>query len=322
MLLSCAFARPAAADGALVVGERELLRQGERERDYCATAGVECDRVKTKVLSGYGYLSGHLSGGVLTDPSDGLERKAGLGTLRLNAASAALPGGDITLGGLDAVYGGALPLRLRVSLLDMEGQFWCSDAQNERWAAPFVGFTTRLCEPDGIVAADAGLLSVQWDVTRERWQAEWLRWGVAFEALANGLGYEHLLRSIMAGLFVDLRSVHTAGGDGPQGVSAGGGLRVSMLYRTPHWEGRLRARYRLPLLAADSSRDGQTLEGELRLVHNFFLTDSIVSQLGVVVTASHAARPEGAFSLLAPLDRHWSAYAGIYLGWNHESPDI
>jgi hypothetical protein len=307
----------------MMLGERELLRAGDPARNYCATPGPECDRIKTKLLSGYGYLSGHAVGAIALDPSRGLDGHSGLGALRIHAASAALPGGDVALLALDGVLGHAIPLRLRLSLVDMEGQFICRDAQEGKLVAPFVGIATRLCRRDGVVAADARLVTVQLDITRSRVLTEWLRWGVSFEALANGLGYAHLLRSVMGGLFVDLRSVHYGEPEAAAGgTSFGGGVRLSALYRTPHWEARGAARYRMSLLAQQGALDGSTLELEVKLLHNFLLTDSIVTQIGLVMSSSYAERPAGQLILLADLERHWSGFAGLYLGWMHESPDI
>lgn len=312
----------ARADGRMMLGERELLREGEPTPDHCATPGPVCDRVKTKLLSGYGYLSGHAVAAIALDPSEGIDARSGLGALRINAASAALPGGDVALLALDAVLAHAIPLRLRLSLVDMEGQFICRDAQQGTLVAPFIGIATRLCRPDGVVAADARLLTVQWDVTRSRVLTEWLRWGVSFEALANGLGYAHLLRSVMGGLFVDLRSVHYGELDAAGGTSFGGGVRLTALYRSPDWEARLATRYRMSLLAQEGALDGLSVELELKLLHNVLLTDSAVTQLGLVMSSSYAERPAGQLILLANTDRHWSGFAGLYLGWMNESPDL
>jgi hypothetical protein len=200
--------------------------------------------------------------------------------------------------------------------------FLCQDAQNGEWLAPLLGMVTRLCRPDAIVAMDAGLLAMQWDAAKSRWHTEWVHLGASFELLGNGLGYAHLLRSVMLGVFADLRSQYANAEPKLDAVGVGAGARLSALYRTPHWETRLQARYRIPLAQSASSLAGHSLEGELRFVHNFFLSDAMLAQLGVSFALNYAEQPAGSFALLTRDDRHVSGFAGIYLGWTNESPGI
>ncbi|HKU42614.1 MAG TPA: hypothetical protein VJR89_30860, partial [Polyangiales bacterium] len=104
--LACLSA-PAYADGKLVLGDRVLLREGPKDRAYCEAGGTgspeECARVRTKVLSGYNYARGNVSGGFVFD-TDGL---GGVGGLHVSPASADLPGGKLALATFDAVAGDA-----------------------------------------------------------------------------------------------------------------------------------------------------------------------------------------------------------------------
>jgi hypothetical protein len=310
----------ARADGSMMAGDRTLFRRGAEEPDYCSTPGAECDVIKTKVLSGYGYLRGRVLGG-LTTPSSEAERVAGLGALRIATVSAALPGADVTLLEFDAVIADARS-RLRVSLVDGEAMFLCRDARDGTLVAPLLGMMSRPCSPDASAAIDIGLLDVQWDVGDDRLAAEWLRAGFAWELLGNGFAHAHLLRSIVLALPVDLRTVRHAELAGASGTSLGAGLRLAALYRTPHWEWRLRVRYRTALIGGAGPLHDNTVEAETHALHNFFLTDAIVVQAGVTLAVSYAQRAAESFALWARSDQRGSGFVGLYLGWVGEPAAI
>jgi hypothetical protein len=293
-------------------GDRTLFREGE-DREYCDEPGEECDVMKTKVLSGYGFLRGHILG-ALTAGAPDAEGTSGLGALRLTALSAALPGGDIALGEFDALIATARS-RLRGALVDSETVFFCRDARDGELAAPLRGLMSRPCVPSASAALDLGLLDAQWDLGSDRLMAEWLRGGFAWELLGNGFAQAHLLRSIVVGLPVDLRSVHYTDLPDANGTSLGAGLRLAVLYRTPHWEWRLRARHRTALIGGAGALHDNTVEAETHALHNFFLTNTIVVQVGVTLAASYAQRPSQSFALWARADQRASGFAGLYLGW-------
>jgi len=311
----------ARADGAMALGERELFREGPRARRYCDRGGPgspeECERVKTKVLSGFSYGRGSVSGGVAGAPSDGVAPR-GVATAEAHAVSAALPGGTIELGSLDAALRGSHGSRARVTLVDSEALFFCRDAQTGELALPFMGMLARACEPTAVVGVDLGLFAMQWDLARPRMVSEWLRVGPAFELLGNGHSHQRLLRSIGVGLPFDLRTVDHGASDTAQ-TTLGAGLRIAALLRTPAWEGRLTARHRAALLGASPHH---ALEAELLVLHNFFLTDAVVVQAGVALRASWAERPADALSAWSSTAQARDAFAGLHLGWSHEPPDI
>jgi hypothetical protein len=321
LALSCAACPlPVLADGAMVLQGRVLSREGRQAPEYCRTHDAECDAVKTKYLSGYGYLRGRILGGVVAAGPTAFDRLDGLASMGLSVVSAALPAGDMTLGNLDAVIGTPALRRLRVALFEGEGLFFCRDAQSGDRVAPLIGAFTRHCSSDAIVAIDAALLDLRWDMTRHSLKLEWLRAGPSFELLGNGLGYAHLLRSLMIGVPFDLRSVH--GGDTQPGASLGAGLRLALLYRTPSWESRLAVRYRTALLGGAGALRENTVQTELRLLHNFFLTDAVVVQIGIALRAVYAQQAADSFAWWAPGAQRWATLAGLYLGWLNESPDI
>jgi hypothetical protein len=316
-------ALPAHADGTLVVGDRVLLRQGPSARGYCSAAGsgaeVECDRVLTKVLSGYTYGKGYLVGGLTGESPRTL---AAAGVLHVETIGGALPGGDFALAAIDGVLGGSQLQRLRFTLLDAQSMFMCRDAQSGQLVPPVIGMLSRACLPTSMTAFDLGLLAMQWDVASDRLMAEWLHVGPAIELLQDGFGYAHLLRSIGIGLPFDVRSVQRLGASRVGGTSLGFGARLSAFYRSPHWEARIQLRHRLALFGGAGALHDNLLDGELRLLHNFFLSDAIALQAGVSIRGSWSQRPEEAFLLWSAATRRWSAFAGLYLGWVHESPGI
>jgi hypothetical protein len=305
----------------MFAGDRVLFRNGPARRDYCGAESSpdECDRVKTKVLSGYGYFRGDVVAGVLSD-SHARDTTASA-DLRVRVSSGALPGGDMAVATFEGVVDLHALQRLRVSLLEAEGLFFCRDAQSGRLSLPVIGMFTRECEPNAVVAIDVGLVATQWDVPSGRVLAEWLRAGPALELLGNGLGYAHLLRSVIIALPFDVRSTL---GD-PHSVdpnSLGAGLRLGAFFRTPHWETRLDVRYRTALAGGAGLAHDNAVQAEIRLLHNFFLVDAVVMQAGVAVRGLWAQRPEDAFVAWATTDEHWAGFAGLYLGWISEPPTL
>jgi hypothetical protein len=302
-------------------GDRVLFRNGAAQRDYCSAEASpdECDRVKTKVLSGYGYLRGHVVGGVLSDPHG--RDTTGSADLRVSVSSGALPGGDMAVASFEGVLDLHGLQRLRASLLEAEGLFFCRDAQSGRISPPVVGMFTRECAPNAVVALDVGLVALQWDVPSGRVLAEWLRAGPALELLGNGLGYAHLLRSVIIALPFDLRSVlgdaHSA-----DPTSLGAGLRLGTFFRTPHWETRLDLRYRTALAGGAGLTHDNAVHAEIRLLHNFFLVDAVVVQAGVTLRGLWAQRPQDAFVAWATTDEHWAGFVGLYFGWISEPPNL
>jgi hypothetical protein len=308
----------ARADGVMTLRDRELFRVGAPARGYCAAGASvdECDQIKTKVLSGYDYLRGQLSVGVTANP-----KPHAVAALRISVASGALPGGDITVGTVEGALSDPDLRRLRLTLLDAKGLFVCHDAHSGRLVAPVTGMFSSECLPNASMAFDAGLGTLQWDLATEHLSSEWLHAGPAWELLANGLGQAHLLRSVMIGLPFDLRStLHGAGGGSP--TSLGVGVRLDAFYRTPHWETRLELQHRTALAGGAGLRHDNALQGELRLLHNFFLTDAVVVQAGLSLRGVWAQRPRDAFVVWAAVDRRWQGYAGIYVGWLYEPPPI
>lgn len=321
-LVLLAIAARTRADGTMVVRDRALFREGSADRGYCEDGSSgspeECARVLTKVLSGYSYGRGNVSGGITADRA----RLSGVGALRIHLIAAALPGGEMSLATVDTVIGDAATRRLRVTLMDAEGLFVCHDAQSDSYVAPIVGMFTRACLPDARVAVEMGLLAMQWDISTDRLLGEWVRLGPAFELLANGFGYAHLSKSILISAPIDLRSLHYSAVQRDTDTSLGAGLKISAFYRSPQWELRGVVRQRMTLAGGAGLSNDHSVEGELRFLHNFFLSDSIVAQAGLSVRGSLSERPERTFAVWARADRQWSGFAGFHLGWVHEPPDI
>jgi hypothetical protein len=315
-------AATARADGAMFVRDRVLFRNGAAQPGYCSADASpdECDRVKTKVLSGYGYFRGHIVAGAQSDTE--LQHATGTLDVRVDVSSGSLPGGDMAVASFEAVLDLHALHRLRASLLEAKGVFVCHDAQSGKLAAPLLGMFTRECTPDGVVALDLGVGTAQWDVRTDRWSVEWLRAGPAFELLGNGLSYAHLSRSIMIALPFDLRSVLHGEAPSVDPVSFGVGLRVGAFYRTPHWETRVDLRYRTALAGGAGVAHDNVVQGELRLLHNFFLVDALVLQAGLALRGVWAQRPEESFVAWAVTDQRWLGFAGLYLGWISEPPNL
>jgi len=181
----------------MVLGDRVLFHTGPDAREFCRVPSAECDAVLSKVLSGYGYLRGALRAGTSFDAA-GVDSKA-WAALSVQAASAALPGGDMAILGLDALHGTAPVTRLRATLIDGENVFVCHDADSGGYALPFVGMTMRRCHGDAVLGLDLRLMRVQWDRASGRLLSEWLRAGPAFELLRNGLSQAHLAAQPRAG---------------------------------------------------------------------------------------------------------------------------
>ncbi|HKP64633.1 MAG TPA: hypothetical protein VJV78_48185 [Polyangiales bacterium] len=321
VLCLLAVAQVARADGVMVVGDRELFREGPKARGYCSDSGSgspeECEKVLSKILSGYTYGRGYVTGG----PTSTGEL-SGVGWVRASWISADLPGGAMAVAQVDGVIGDEATSRLRLTVLDAETLFVCRDAQRNLWVAPLLGMFTRNCVPRAWLGVEAGLLSGQWDVAEGRLGAEWLRGGPVFELLGNGNGYSHVLRSIQLALPFDLRSVHNPDKEEDLPTTLGVSLRLTAFYRTPAWETRLSVRARTSLTGAESIRSDNSVAGELFLLHNFFLSDAIVMQLGVAFRASWAQMPENTFVVWANAREHFGAFAGVHVGWIHEAPDI
>lgn len=303
----------------MVLGDRVLFHTGPEERGYCRIPSAECDAVMTKVLSGYGYLRGALRAGTSFDPT-GVDSKA-FTALSLQAASAALPGGDMAVLSLDGLLGSAPVTRLRATLLEGENIFVCHDSQSGDYALPFVGMTTRRCHTDAVLGLDVRLMRVQWDRGSGRLLSEWARVGPAFELLQNGLGQAHLTRSLVIGVPFDVQSRYTGNGPG-SGANLGGSLRLAALYRTPQYEARLRAEHRMTLVGGLGAGREHNLAAELRLLHNFFATDALVMQLGVDVQLDWASQPSLAQGFYADRDGHLGLAAGLLMGWIGEAPGI
>jgi hypothetical protein len=306
------------ADGALVVGKRELLRVGPPTRQYCKTESEECDTVTAKYLSSYGYLRGALRGGMVLSSPDASPELAGFGALHLAGASAALPGGDMEAGSVDVVVARRQILRVRLTLADLESLFACTDAHSGKLTLPFVGMVTKNCRGDAVLGVDVRLLRLQWDANGNL--TEWLSAGPSFELLKNGLGQAHVLRSLVVALPIDLQSRLT--GSAPQGTSLGVGLRVSALYRTPQWESRLRVRHRTALASPVGFAREHSLDAELRVLHNWFAHDSVVLQTGLSFGFDWASHTWAGQSLFSARDALMGFQAGLYVGWFNEAPAI
>jgi hypothetical protein len=309
------------ADGAMVVGQRVLFRTGPSDRGYCDIPSAECDTVLTKVLSGYGYLRGALRSGVSIAASD-RGRASAFGALHLDGVSAALPGGDLAVARLDAVLGQSSVERLRLTLIDLENAFGCMDAQRGNWVLPILGMTSRQCRRDAIVGVDVRIVRLQWDAYDGRLLAEWLSAGPAFELLVNGLSQAHLRRSLVLAVPFDVQSQRGAAETQSSGTSIGAGVRLSALYRTPQWESRLGLRHRTTVAGREHFGREHSVEGELRLLRNWFLSDALAMQAGLSLAFSWASRPWFAQALLATRSTQLELSAGLYLGWVSEAPGI
>lgn len=318
----------ARADGALVLGDRTLQRQGEAARNYCAEDDIECRHALLRVLSGYGYFPGSLAAGARLnqDAAGATKIQPGL-ELRLSTLGAATPSGEIKLGTVE--LGGWLApsdVRVRGTALDGRALFFCHDSQRGGVHAPVFGIMTRACSPGAVVGLELGLVEAEWDPLRSRAAVEWLRTGLGFELFANGHAHSRLSRSLILAPLVDLRSLSygdavPAGGPGGR-FGVGTGARVGWLVRTPRWEGALDARYRMDVLQLDAATPDHQLALELRLVHNFFLTDAIVAQVGLRLSYHHAQQPLDAFGMQASATARDSGFLGLVLGWKHEPPAI
>jgi hypothetical protein len=308
----------ARADGAMVLGRRTLFQTGPAEPHYCETEGDECDSVLAKFLSSYGFLRGALRGGLATTWPNDSARVAAFGSLHLDAASAALPGGDMAVGSVDAVLARDQMLRLRVTVANLENVFFCDDAQSGAKVFPFVGMVTRQCRPNAWLGLDLRLLRLQWDTSGNL--TEWLRAGPAFELLGNGLGQAHLLRSLVVGVPLDVQS--RLSGSAPHGTSLGLGLRLSALYRTPQWESRLQARHRTALFSRGGFAREHSLDAELRVLRNWFAHDALVMQTGVALSLDWASQDWAGQSLWTSRGTRFGFQASFYLGWVNEAPAI
>ena len=301
----------------MVVGKRELFRVGPETRQYCETDSEECDSVLAKYLSSYGFLRGALRGGmVLSSPEN--PELAGFGALHLDAASAGLPGGDMAAGSVDVVVARREILRLRLSLLDLESVFACTDAESGKLVFPFIGMVTRKCGGDAVLGLDLRLLRLQWDVNGNL--TEWLSAGPSVELLRNGLSTAHVLRSVVVALPIDVQS--RLSGSAPQGTSLGAGLRVSALFRTPQWESRLRVRHRSALAGPAGFAREHSFDAELRVLHNWFAHDSVVLQTGLTFGFDWASHTWAGQSLFSARDARMGFQAGLYVGWVNEAPAI
>ena len=308
----------ARADGAMVLGKRELFRVGPATRQYCETDGGECDKVMAKYLSSYGFLRGALRGGAVLSSPDAAPELAGFGALHLDGASAALPGGDMAAGRLDLVVARRQILRVRLTVLDLESMFACTDAHSGKVALPFVGMVTKRCRGDAVLGVDLRLFRLQWDVNGNL--TEWLSAGPAFELLGNGLGYAHVLRSLVVALPIDVQS--RLSGSAPRGTSLGVGARISALLRTPQWETRLRVRQRTALASPVGFAREHSVDAELRVLRNWFAHDSVVLQAGLSFGFDWASYTWAGQSIFSARDARLGFQAGLYLGWVNEAPAI
>jgi hypothetical protein len=284
LLLTAAllYAAPLRADGEMVLGDRVLFRQGP-PADACRQDDRECDVALTKILSGYGYLRGHVLAAASGAWSERRARFSGVSALQLRAASAALPGGDLTVGRLDAVLDGTGQHQLALNLVEAEGLFFCHDRQSESLRLPFLGMTTSECSPDAVIGVDARAIALNWRLG-QRVQVEWLRLGPSFELLGNGLGYAHVLRSLMLGAGADLRTSYELDAHRASTTSLGAGMRAALLWRSPRWELRLRAQHRAALTSAKGVLHDNGVVAELYGLYNFLWSDALLLQLGVVAT--------------------------------------
>jgi hypothetical protein len=210
----------------------------------------------------------------------------------------------------------------------MENVFGCNDAQHAMWVPPVIGMTTRKCRGDSVLGFDLRMLRLQWDAFDAQVVAEWARLGPAFELLHNGMGQAHLRKSIVLAALVDVQTRFAPVAAHTSGTSLGAGLRLSALYRTPQWEARLRIAQRTQLAggpraqrAGPAARD-RRLEGELRLLRNWFATDAMVMQAGLSFALDWSSQPNYADAWLADRKSHVNLAAGLYIGWVSEAPGI
>ena len=302
----------------MVLGDRELFRTGPTAREYCKIDSSECDTVMAKFLSSYGYLRGSLRGGLILSSPDRQPEPAGFGSLHLDAASAGLPGGDMAAGSVDLLVARRQLLRLRLTLVDLESVFACSDAQSGKVVLPFLGMVSKQCRGDAVVGLDLRLLRSQWDVAGN--VTEWAGAGPSFELLGNGLGQAHVLRSLVVAVPLDVQTRFS--GRTPHGTSLGAGLRLSALYRTPQWESRLRVRHRTALAGPVGFAHEHSFEAELRLLRNWFAHDSVVFQTGFSLGFDWASHVWAGQSLWSARDARTGFQAGLYVGWVNEAPAI
>jgi hypothetical protein len=242
--------------------------------------------------------------------------------LHLDLAAGSLPGGELALAAIDGVLGDRDTSRLRFTLFDGQSLFVCRDAQTGELAAPIAAMFSRDCRPTSMAAIDAGLLAMQWDFISDRLMAEWLHLGPAIELLQNGFGYAHLSRGIGLGVPFDVRSISRVAERSISGTSLGFGLRLTAFYRSPQWETRVSLRQRTALVGGSGALRDNTFEAELRLIHNFFVSDAVALQAGISLRGAFSQRPAEAFVLWSSAAQRYSAFAGVHLGWVHEAPDI
>jgi hypothetical protein len=302
----------------MTLGKRELLRVGPATREYCKIDSEECDTVMAKYLSSFGWLRGALRGGLVLSSPDTAPELAGFGGLHIDAASAPLPGGDLAAGSVDLVVARRQLLRLRLTLLDLESVFACTDAQSGKTVLPFLGMVTKNCRGDAVVGLDLRILRLQWDAAGN--VTEWLSAGPSFELLGNGLSQAHVLRSLVVAVPLDVQSRLT--GSAPQGSSFGAGVRVSALYRTPDWESRLRVRHRTALASPSGFAREHSIDAELRVLHNWFAHDSVVLQTGLSLGFDWASQVWAGQGLWSARDARMGFQAGLYVGWVNEAPAI
>jgi hypothetical protein len=153
-------------------------------------------------------------------------------------------------------------------------------------------------------------------------QIEWLALGPSIELLANGLGYAHILRSVMLGVLFDVRSRDDGVAPTYNGPSLGAGVRASFRWRSPRWELRLSARQRTVLAAGAGVLHDNGVAAELHCLHNFLVTDAWLLQAGLTAAMSYYQRPTSSFELWSALDRHWGGQLGLYIGWLSAAPNI
>jgi len=311
-----------------MLGDRTLQRQGDESRNYCAEDDIECQHALLRVLSAYGYLPGSLAAGARLheDAAGATSIQPGL-ELRLSTLGAATPSGEMKVATVE-LGGGLAPaaLRLRGSAVDGRALFFCHDSQQGGVHAPVFGIMTRACSPGAVVALELGVVEAEWDPLESRAAVEWLRTGLGFELFGNGHAHSRLLRSLILAPLFDLRSLRygdaaPAGGPGGR-FGVGAGARLGWLLRTPRWEAGLDARYRMDVLQLDARTPDHQLALELRLLHNFFLSDAIVAQVGLRLSYHHAQQPLDAFGMQASTTTRDSGFLGLVLGWKHEPPAI
>lgn len=307
----------------MVLKDRVLLRVGPDSRGFCeGPPSAECPTVMAKMLSGYGFLRGSARGLFTLEPKRDAPL-SGLGMLHLDGVSAALPGGDMFALSVDAVLSGSSRFdRVRITLIDLENVFGCRDMQSGSWMFPFLGMASNECRPDSVFGLDARALRFQWDAWDQHLLAEWFHAGPAFELLQNGLSQAHLKRSITVAALADVQTRYAPQASHSSGTDLGAGVRLSALYRTPFLESRLRVTQRSVLVGGAGAGHDHRVESELRLVHNWLLSDAILMQTGFSFAFSWASRPWLSDALIASRTAPVTLAAGLYVGWVSESPGI